>query len=287
MFWAQSGRPRVTTVRHDHVIRRLSTLNPTASANYIASQLSSGVSPSVATIKRRLRDDFKLRAYRPAAKPALSSKNIKDRIIFCTRYQHWNVEDWAKVMFSDESQMQQFYSYTPYVRRPTGHRYCARYTVPKVKHSPSIMIWACISARGPGALYFVPPGTTINGAAYRQILEDHLPQQLQAHNCVLFQQDGAPSHTSKLVKNWLNVQGITCLEKWPGSSPDLNPIEHCWAVLKRKVALLRPTSLTDLINKVRSVWQTDISEQYCQNLIYSMPSRIQAVLKARGGHIRA
>ena len=35
----RSGRPRVTTVQDDHVIRRFSTVNPTASANYIASQL--------------------------------------------------------------------------------------------------------------------------------------------------------------------------------------------------------------------------------------------------------
>ena len=40
--------------------------------------------------------------------PLLSRKNIRDRLIFCKRYRDWTVEDWSKVIFSDESPFRLF-----------------------------------------------------------------------------------------------------------------------------------------------------------------------------------
>ena len=85
------------------------------------------------------------------------------------------------------------------------------------------------------------------------------------------------------IRSWLSNSGIEVLEKWPGSSPDLNPIENCWAVFKKRVAQRKPTSLNGLKKTTAEVWATEIGEEYCKNLIESMPLRIQAVLKARGG----
>jgi transposase len=149
----RSGRPRATSIRDDHIIRRTSVAHPTASAAYIARQLPPTSRPSLSTIKRRLHDDFGLKAHRPARKPALSKKNIMDRVAFCRRYEHWSQDDWSKVLFSDETMVRQFTTYTPHVRRPPGTRFEARYTVPVVKHSPSVMIWGCLSVTGPGALW--------------------------------------------------------------------------------------------------------------------------------------
>ena len=59
----RSGRHRVTSRRTDSIIRRIVIANPTASATFIATQLPVADTPSVHTIRRRLTNDFKLKAY--------------------------------------------------------------------------------------------------------------------------------------------------------------------------------------------------------------------------------
>jgi hypothetical protein len=282
----RSGRPRVTTSRDDNAIRRECVKNPMSSANEIKAQLPALGNVSVTTVKRRLQCDLQLRAYRPAIKPLISLKNVKDRITFCKRHQHWTVDDWRRVLFSDESMIRQFHSFRSFVRRPPNERHNARYCIPTVKHCPSVMIWGCISADGPGGLWFAPNGTTVNSTVYLNILHEHVQESMAEHGCTVFQHDGAPCHTARIVKDWLAEQNVSVLGKWPGSSPDLNPIEHCWAILKKKVMLLKPTSRVDLVSKIQTVWNQNITSVYCRSLIDSMPFRISAVLKAKGGNTR-
>ena len=75
--------------------------------------------------------------------------------------------------------------------------------------------------------------------------------------------------------------------EWPPQSPDLNPIEHLWGVLKRKLAGYEnlPTSIKELWVWVQVEWEA-ISVQKCQKLIESMPRRIEAVIKAKGGYTK-
>ncbi|RPD77134.1 hypothetical protein L226DRAFT_428838, partial [Lentinus tigrinus ALCF2SS1-7] len=64
----------------------------------------------------------------------------------------------------------------------------------------------------------------------------------------------------------------------------LNPIEHLWGNLKRKLAAYErpPTSMKELWERVQVEWEA-ISVQECQKLVESMPARIKAVLEAKGG----
>ena len=137
-----------------------------------------------------------------------------------------------------------------------------------------------------GCLWFMPPNTTISSQVYLNTLQEELQDSMLNGHCHWFQHDGAPCHSAKVVKNWLVGNNIQLLHPWPGSSPDLNPIENCWAILKKKVAQLRPTSLKDLENKIKSVCTEHITPGYCKTLIDSMPSRIQVVLAAKGGHTK-
>lgn len=276
-------RKRVTSRQTDSAIRRLAVQNPTASSTYIASQLPPGDTVSTRTIRRRLQKDFQLRAYHPACAPLLSRKNIADRLAFAHKYHHWTAAQWCSVMFSDETMIKQFYSFSSHVRRPVGQRYNSRYTIPRVKNSPQTMLWGCISGAGTAGLHFFPPHSTVNAAVYLQLLQEQLPMHMAAHHCSTFQHDGAPAHSAKLVKNWLSNQPYDVLGPWPGNSPDLNPIENCWGVMKKKLALQKPTSLSDLKQKAVAIWNAEITTDFCRRLCMSMPERLNAVLVAKGG----
>ena len=70
------------------------------------------------------------------------------------------------------------------------------------------------------------------------------------------QQDLAPCHTSKQVKKVFNEAAINVLD-WPGNSPDLNPIENRWSILKSRLQKLDCTTTTKLIEAVIQVWYRD------------------------------
>src|SRR6218665_1001194 len=84
------GRPRVTTKQVDIAIVKTAKFSPKASSSVIRSRLpgSPDKKPSNRTMPRRL-FDVGLRSYRPAQKPKLSLKNIKDRMTFCHKYKLW------------------------------------------------------------------------------------------------------------------------------------------------------------------------------------------------------
>jgi len=187
-------------------------------------------------------------------------------------------------MFSDESTFSQFSNYTPRVRRPINQRYNSRYVVPTVKQAPTTMVWGCFSGKGRGAIWFMPKNTTINGAVYLSILQDKLIPHMNILNCEVFQHDCAPCHRTGTVSRWLESQGVEVLGPWPGSSPDLNPIENLWVIMKQKVSQTNPTSEQTLIEAIKQVWVTDITPAYCKSLVASMPERIKAVLKNKGYH---
>ncbi len=96
----------------------------------------------------------------------------------------------------------------------------------------------------------------------------------------IFQQDLAPAHTAKGTKSWFNDHGVTVLD-WPANSPDLNPIENLWGIVKRKMRDTRPNNADELKATVKETWAS-IPPQQCHKLITSMPRWIEAVIKAKG-----
>ena len=73
------------------------------------------------------------------------------------------------------------------------------------------------------------------------------------------------------------------LMKWPGQSPDLNPIEHLWDKLERRIRKQKPPpkNEAELFRLLQTEWEK-IPENVYQNLILSMNDRVKAVLKAKG-----
>ena len=189
-------------------------------------------------------------------------------------------------MFSDESTFLQFASYKPFVRRPLGSSPVnSRYLQPTVKHPPSVMVWGCFSSQGRGGLSFLPKGQTMNASRYISVLDDHLLHFMSIHGCTTFQQDSAPCHKAKSVMNWFQTKKMRVL-KWLGNSPDLNPIENLWTLIKKKVSTSNPTTLDELKRTIKEIWCKNIDQNVCKNLTDSMPSRIQKFIKNKGYHTK-
>ena len=68
---------------------------------------------------------------------------------------------------------------------------------------------------------------------------------------------------------------------WPANSPDLNPIENLWGIVKRKMRYARLNNAEELKATIRATWALITPEQ-CHRLIDSMPRRIAAVIQAKG-----
>ena len=62
----------------------------------------------------------------------------------------------------------------------------------------------------------------------------------------------------------------------------MNPIEHCWDAIDRQIPTKIHKNKGELLASVRDAWQ-NLSADYLRNLVDSMPRRVQALLKARGG----
>ena len=129
----KSGRPRKTTPRDDHAIRRIAVRSPMSSASKIRSSLlAKGTDISRRTVSRRLVDHFDLKAHKPRLTQAMKSK----RLAFAKKHVKWTIQQWQQVLFSDESTVQQFTNRKRYVRRPSGKRFSERYTIQTMKHPP-------------------------------------------------------------------------------------------------------------------------------------------------------
>ncbi|GFS48091.1 histone-lysine N-methyltransferase SETMAR [Trichonephila clavipes] len=99
----------------------------------------------------------------------------------------------------------------------------------------------------------------------------------------IFMQDGAPCHTARSIKAFLAVQNIPLLD-WPCNSPDMNPIENVWELMKREVAKDVITNKTQLLERIIHMWNHHPQmQETVQSCIDSMPRRIEALIAAKGG----
>ena len=85
-----------------------------------------------------------------------------------------------------------------------------------------------------------------------------------------------------MTRQFLEQSEIRVLD-WPGQSPDLNPIEHLWDELGRRVhrRMPPPKNEQELMNFLQTEWNL-IPQEYYRNLIKSMNNRIEAVIAANG-----
>ena len=87
-------------------------------------------------------------------------------------------------------------------------------------------------------LHVFPRGT-VNAQVYRdEILDAFVPLHAGAiGDACLLQDDNARSHRARIIDDYLKQETIMLMD-WPARSLDLNPIEHIWNALGRRLAAL-------------------------------------------------
>ena len=279
------GRPRATTITTDRALRREVLKKPFTTA----AKLKRSMAPllnnvSVRTVQHRKK--WTCLHVNQHGNPLWVSRWEKAAWISATNTRIWTVEQWKTVMFSDETTIKQLDCIPQVVRRPPGSSPVdPKYTRKTVKHSPGVMVWGCFSHHGRGALSFLEKGQKMNSEVYIKILDDKIIDFMRRHNCTTFQQDKAPCHASKRTMAWFTDQSVSVLS-WPGNSPDLNPIENLWRIVKKKINYDACKSLPTLRQEVTRAWCLEVTPEVCAKLVESMPSRIAQIIKNRGYPIK-
>lgn len=146
------------------------------------------------------------------------------------------------------------------------------------------MVWGGISGEHRTDLVIVD-GTLTARRYIDQILEPHVLPFFQTHPTVnILMQDNARPHTARITKEFLEEAEITVMN-WVPYSPDMNPLEHLWDELGRRVQQRAPTTRPALIRILREEWAA-IPQDFIRNLVRSMRRRCQASIDAQGGHTR-
>jgi len=86
-----------------------------------------------------------------------------------------------------------------------------------------------------------------------------------------------------LTVTYLHEKGITLIE-WPPWSPDLNPIENLWNVIKARVYARFPQSLEEMEQFIREE-HAAVDLNFISHICRSMPRRLQLLLDNNGHKI--
>lgn len=288
----QSGRPRLFNSRQERNYIRMVATGRCSTAVQLQRTITGELgnhAVSVATCKRILnRAGFHGR--RKLKKPLLSKTHRKQRFAFAKSHRKWRLTHWKRVVWSDESKFNLYGSDgTQYCWRREGEPLQDHHVKPTVKHGGgSVMVWGCFSWQGVGSL------TRIEGIMtaqhYQTILANELLRSFNLHHLnksrTYFQHDNDPKHKARSTQAWLASHGIRVLS-WPPQSPDMNPIEHLWNYLDRRLRQrpVLPTSLDELWQALKDEWEK-IPVSFCRDLIATMPERVADLRKAHGSHTR-
>jgi len=288
---SSGGRPRKLTTANISYAKRLIRMRKADNAVQVTKALQDVTNQSISsqTVRRNLKE-IGLRPVVKRKRPLLSARHRRERLQWAERCKEYTIEDWKRVVWTDETKINRLGSDgRKWVWKEVGEPLTDRLIESTVKFGGgNVMMWGCMFWEGIG--YATRIEGKMDAELYCAILEDELQESLAHYNKtpsdITFQQDNDPKHTSKRAQKWFENHGYTVM-KWPAQSPDLNPIEHLWWYLKKALDKyeIPPSSLHQLWERCEVEWEK-IPKEVCQNLIESMPRRVAAVLRAKGGHTK-
>jgi transposase len=120
---------------------------------------------------------------------------------------------------------------------------------------------------------------------YVGILENNLIHNAkrQFNNKWRLQQDHDPKHRSSKTERWLTAN-VPAVMNWPSNSPDMNPIENIWNIMKHRIEKRKPININELKTFIDEEWE-NIEKGVIINLINSMKNRCRLVIESDGERI--
>lgn len=283
------GRKRATSRADDRYIINQSLRSRTLSAPKLRQRLRNvrRVNVSVQTVRNRL-NAHGLKARRPVKANELTPHHRRAREQWARAHLRWNQQRWSTVLFTDESlfHLSRVDGRTRVWRRK-NERFAECNILERDPYGGgSVMVWAGISHNLKTNLVVL--NGTLTGQRYiDQVIDPHLVPFIQRNGGnYTFMDDNARPHRAIIVRNRLQQAVIQTMD-WPSRSPDLNPIEHAWDELGRRVKdrQHQPTNLAELRQALIQEWNA-IPQYVVRRLVTSMRRRCQACVDARGGHTR-
>ena len=163
--------------------------------------------------------------------------------------------------------------------------------VARTKFPASVHVLGVVSSDGDiMPPHFFKKDENITKEVYVQVLSTVVKpwmETIASGRSYVFQQDGAPAHTSHLVQNWLsdNVDMFWSKEFWPPNSPDLNPLDYyVWSVVERASNKSRHPNEASLKAAITEAFQEMDKEQMKRACSRFRP-RMEAIIAAGGGYI--
>lgn len=280
----RSGRPRVFDTRGERQILWDFLRHPHLSFADLGKQF--GISK--ATIRR-------------IANKHGYSRRIRRRVVHITpsqvkRRRAWaeqnRGQDWSRVIFTDEMSMELGQTGREWTTRRAGQEYQERHLQVRFRSGRrSIMVWGAVAKNRKWPLLLLPTTAPITAKRYCKEVLPVLGQHARELKRRIWQpalvvEDNAPIHNATISVIKRHQLKLNRLEH-PAASPDLNPIENLWSLVKQKVArrFPRATNTIQLFEHAQEAWEA-IPMEVVNNVIDSMEARRQGVQDAKGGHTR-
>ena len=226
-----------------------------------------------------------------AKKPMLTDKHKVDRLAWAHAHKQWDFSDWCRVNWTDESSFTTGGFGDTRVTRKAGEKFLDDCLLPKYRGYSAAMIHGNISGlrKGP-LLVFDKTWGTITGALYQEKVTPHIYafleeiEQAVGEGRAILMEDNASVHKAGVVKRSHTEHGVYRME-WPANSPDLNPIENVWRLMKYRVGKYFPKTTEEVRQRAQEEWESMEVEDFVK-YIASMPDRCAAVIEAKGGHTK-
>ena len=205
----------------------------------------------------------------------LTDRHIEMRVAWANAHLR---DNWHRTVFTDETAFDLFRNK---IRRwhKSGEKPIRR--LPKSRQK--VLAWGGISKRGKTSLFCFT--NIMDGPFYVSILENQLlpaAREMFGRNWRL-QQDNDPKHTSRVAKAFIAENRVNVID-WPSNSPDLNPIENMWYLVKNNVEKRMPQDTNELTQFMIEEWEA-IPQTVVNNLIASMKRRCDLVIEENGNRI--